>query len=74
MKENRFLAYFSLVISLLAFAVPLLLFGFAVWSDRDLQPGQHNEYTVEYTVDSQSGFTENKERNRREGIPKQQER
>ena len=68
MKENKFLAYFSLVISFLALSVPLLLFGFAVWSDRDSQPEQHNEYTVEYTVDSQSGFTENKERNRREGI------
>ncbi len=68
MKENRFLAYFSLVISFLALSVPLLLFGFAMWSDRDSQPGQHSEYASEYTADSQSGFTENKERNRKEGI------
>ena len=68
MKENKFLAYFSLIISFLTLSVPFLLFGFAVWSDRDSQPEQHNEYTAEYTVDSQSGFTENKERNRREGI------
>ncbi len=64
MKENRFLAYFSLVISFLALSVPLLLFCFAVWSDRNSQPGQHNEYTA----DSLSGLTEDKERNRREGI------
>ena len=64
MKENKFLAYVSLVISFLALAVPLLLFGFAMWSDRDSQPKQHNEYTA----DSLSGLTEDKERNRKEGI------
>ena len=70
MKENRFLAYFSLVISFLALAVPLSLFGFAMWSDRDSQPGKHSGYTAEDTLsaDSPSEFTENKERNRKEGI------
>lgn len=46
----------------------LMVFGVLTLIKWNIGPLEQEQYHNEYTTDSQSGFTENKERNRREGI------
>ncbi len=46
----------------------VMLLGVVMLIKVSIPPLQPEQYHSEYTTDSQSGFTENKERNRKEGI------
>lgn len=46
----------------------VILLGVVMLIKVSIPPLQQEQYHSEYTTDSQSGFTENKERNRKEGI------